>query len=73
MTRLAPLPSSTVRQILRRNGFSRVRTAPHGELWVHPDDPSRRTTVPERTRIVVDTLRRIIAQAGKSRDEFTAQ
>ena len=70
MTRLAPLSSAAVRQILKRNGFERVRTAPHGELWVHMDDPSRRTTVPERRRIVVDTLRRIISQAGKSRDEF---
>jgi predicted RNA binding protein YcfA (HicA-like mRNA interferase family) len=70
MTRLAPLPSATVKQILKRNGLRHVRTAPHGELWVHPADPSRRTTVPERPRIVIDTLRRTISQAGKSRDEL---
>jgi len=73
MTRLAPLRASAVRQVLRRNGFTCVRTSAHGELWVHADDPSRRTTVPERTRIVVDTLRRIIAQARKSRDEFISE
>ncbi|MBM3500627.1 MAG: hypothetical protein FJX74_18375 [Armatimonadetes bacterium] len=72
MTRLAPLSSAVVKRILQRNGFRCVRRAPHGEVWVHPGDPSRRTTVPERTRIVVDTLRRIIAQADKPRDEFIA-
>ncbi len=70
MTRLAPLSSAAVKQILKRNGLEPVPTAPHGELWVHPDDPSRRTTVPQRPRIVVDALRRIITQAGESRDEF---
>ncbi|MBN1455811.1 MAG: type II toxin-antitoxin system HicA family toxin [Methanomicrobia archaeon] len=68
-----PLPQHEVIKILETNGFQRVRSRKHitfkkrdvnGHVWT--------TWVPKHSEVSVFTLKYIIKQSGKSREEFWA-
>lgn len=69
------LPVATARQVLaalRRAGFIVDRTSGSHHLLVHPDDATRRVTVPFHgsRSLKPGTLRNIIRQSGLSVEEF---
>ena len=59
-----------MRRVLKENGLELQRHAKHGEVWVHPRQPDRRTIIPDRDQIPTGTLMAIIRDAKKTRDEF---
>jgi predicted RNA binding protein YcfA (HicA-like mRNA interferase family) len=74
MTRLPALTAGEVLRALQRAGFVVIRTSGSHHRVVHPDDPSRATTVPVHARKTLKrgTLYGIIKQAGLTVDEFRA-
>ncbi|MBM3497346.1 MAG: type II toxin-antitoxin system HicA family toxin [Armatimonadetes bacterium] len=62
----------TINRVLKRNGLERTRKGKHGWLWVHPDDPTRRTQVPTHDEVADGTFAAIVRDAKKSREEFRA-
>jgi len=71
MARLPTLSRQQIERVLRKNGFEHLRNANHGHLWRHPKDASRWTLVPDRADVACGTLRSIIRDSKKSRDQFT--
>jgi predicted RNA binding protein YcfA (HicA-like mRNA interferase family) len=74
MTRLPGLTGKQVVRALEKAGFVIVRTTGNHRRLVHPDDPSRATTVPVHAGKALkrSTLHGIIKQAGFTVDEFVA-
>jgi predicted RNA binding protein YcfA (HicA-like mRNA interferase family) len=74
MTRLPGLTGKEVVRALEKAGFVVVRTTGSHRRLVHPDDPSRATTVPVHSRKALKrgTLHGIIKQAGLTVHEFGA-
>ena len=61
MSRLGDLPRRKVIGVLTRNGLVYQRRAPHGDIYIHPEDGTRRTTVPRGSPIrksTVDDIRK---------------
>jgi predicted RNA binding protein YcfA (HicA-like mRNA interferase family) len=58
--------------VLKRNGLVEVPGKGKGShAWfAHPEDPSRCTAVIDDEEICVDLLKRIITEAGKTREEY---
>ena len=71
MTKLPTLSDKEVEQVLKGNGLELRRQGKHGNIWVHPEDTTRRTQVPKRDDVAPGTLGAIIRDAKKHRDEFT--
>ena len=70
-----PLPTPSpdkIGRVLRRNGLVPMRKAKHGFIWVHPDDPTRRTQVPTHKTVARGTLQAIIRDSKKTAREFSA-
>jgi predicted RNA binding protein YcfA (HicA-like mRNA interferase family) len=70
MSRLPKLSDKEVERVLRQNGLVCLRKGTHGNIWLHPDDPTRRTQVPDRKELAPGTLQAIIRDSKKTRDEF---
>lgn len=70
MGRLRDLPRSTVEAVLRGNGLEFKRNSKHDAIFVHPDDPTRRTGVPRHKTIRRGTLQSIMRDAKKLAEEF---
>ncbi len=68
--RIVPKPSQEVAAILRHNGFELVREARHGAVYIHPDDPTRRTELPDRNPVGVGLICTILKQTRKPRSDF---
>lgn len=74
MSRLPALTAGVVLRALLRAGFEIVRTSGSHHRLVHPDDPTRATTVPVHAGKTLKrgTLHGILKQAGFTPDEFRA-
>jgi predicted RNA binding protein YcfA (HicA-like mRNA interferase family) len=70
MPRLPVLSGKEVRAVLIRNGLEFRRRARHGDMYMHPEDPSRRAEVPDHDTVDPGTLMAIIKRAKKTVDEF---
>ena len=74
MPRLGPQKRRNLAKALRENGLEEHPDRGKGShtFWVHPDDPTRETTVPGDETIKKGTAATIISQAGKTLDEYFA-
>jgi predicted RNA binding protein YcfA (HicA-like mRNA interferase family) len=71
--RLPTLRARDVVSALERAGFIKSRMSGSHCRMIHPDDPTRKITVPIHTKdLKRGTLRGIIAQSGLTVSEFVA-
>ena len=75
MPRLGPVERRKPAAVLRRNGLVEVpRQGKGSHAWfAHPTDPTKCTAVIDDEEVCVYLLKRVIAEAGKSRDEYLAR
>jgi predicted RNA binding protein YcfA (HicA-like mRNA interferase family) len=74
MSRLPSLKAQEIIRALERAGFVVVRVKGSHHILEHPDDPSRRTTVPmhKGKDIPRGLVRKIISDVEMTVDEFRA-
>ena len=72
--RLAPVKRYRLVAVLQMNGLELIPGRGKGshEWYEHPEDPTRHAPVPRRREIDGRLLSAILAQSGKTREEFFA-